>query len=544
MLRRGLGLVGLIALSLLVGCITTGPSVFLSGLIVPVPPSSVQTLTATGDPGSSSGLWTYSFASSCGGTFNPPTIGPTNQTPVTTQWTAPAGGVPSCTITVTLTTASGRKATASASTVVANQIVNPGPGTPLQDAINAANPGDVIVVHEGTYTENITINVSGLQLIAGSRPIISGNVLVSAAGVTIQGFDITGYLGITAAGADVTVLDSTYKARQLTADSHHDRNSSVFKASDGTLWIVFARGRTVPAPPDPDQECCWPSKGYDIAYLKSTDGGASWTEGTLPAIPNEKGGTAQGAIWPAAFQDNTGKIWVFYTADGDEVYYFTSMDGGMTWTGPTATGIKTLAPSPNHHMDAALWAGKIWVVIATTIGGTNAVYAFSSTDASTWTGPTQISQTGLSWVATPRIMLDGSTIRVAYFGPTGVYIASSTDGASWSNTFVVASGDVDFDPALAKLAGTYHLFWAPAESSTEPHHWHQWIERTTSTNLTTWSTPVQVTTGCSPDCSIEWWDYWSEPFVDGGNLYFFHSSLRNSDGTNWTDSNLWLIMNP
>ncbi|MFN4218253.1 MAG: hypothetical protein ACK4HB_03110, partial [Candidatus Bipolaricaulia bacterium] len=59
-----------------------------------------------------------------------------------------------------------------------------------------------------------------------------------------------------------------------------------------------------------------------------------------------------------------------------------------------------------------------------------------------------------------------------------------------------------------------------------------------------WSTPVQVTTGCNAGCSIQWWDYWAEPFVDGGNLYLFHSSLRNSDGTNWTDSNLWLIMNP
>jgi PKD repeat protein len=420
----------------------------------------------------------------------------------------------------------------------------PGGQATIGAAIAAAPPGGIVLVGAGTYHEDITIDKAGLSLLAASRPVIDGNVLVSASGVTIKGFDITGYVGVTTAGTDVTVLDCTYKARQLTADAHHDRNSSVFKASDGTLWVFFAKGRTLPAPPDPDDECCWPTKGYDIAYLKSTDGGASYTEGALPAIPNDKGGTAQGAIWPAAFQDPTGKIWVFYVADGDEVYYFTSTNGGTTWTGPTATGIKTLAPSPYHHMDAAFWNGKIWVVIATTIGGTNAVYAFSSTDASTWTGPTQISQAGLSGVATPRIMLDGSTIRVAYFGPTGVYIASSTDGTTWTNTFVVASGVTDFDPALVKLSGTYHLFWAPGESSTEPHHYHQWIERTTSTNLTTWSTPVQVTTGCNADCSKVWWDYWAEPFVDGGNLYLFHSSLRNSSGTNWTDSNLWLIMNP
>lgn len=421
----------------------------------------------------------------------------------------------------------------------ANWLVRPGES--IQNVINGASPGQTIYVLLGTYPGNLVIDKPGLTLIGeyGSRPKIVGNVLVSAPDVTIRNFDITGYVGVTTAGTDVTVLDCTYKARQLTADPHHDRNSSVFKASDGTLWAFFARGRLSPAPPDPDDDRVSAGGGYDIAYLKSTDGGASWTEGTLPALTDL--GTAHGAIWPAASQDNTGKIWVLYTILGStaDVYYFTSTTGGATWTGPTATGIKNLKSVTNHHMDATWWNGKIWVVLAL-----DKVYAFSSADGTNWAGPFQVSQDGLSWVATPRIMLDGSTIRVAYFGPTGVFIASSTDGTTWSNTFVVASGAVDFDPALVKLAGTYHLFWAPAVSIATPVNWHQWIEKTTSTNLTAWSTPVQVTTGCNADCSIKWWDYWSEPFVSNSNLYLFHSSLRNSDGTNWTDSNLWLIMNP
>lgn len=90
----------------------------------------------------------------------------------------------------------------------------------------------------------------------------------------------------------------------------------------------------------------------------------------------------------------------------------------------------------------------------------------------------------------------------------------------------------------------WQVFWAPATGIATPVNWHQWIEKTTSADLTTWSTPVQVTTGCSPGCTIKWWDYWVEPFVNGNDLYLFHSSLRNSSGTNYTDSNLWLIMNP
>ena len=422
-----------------------------------------------------------------------------------------------------------------------------GSAADINAAIDNAGPGGLVLVGAGEYVGDVNIDQPGVTIRPASRPVIDGNVLVSAPGVTIQGFDITGYLGITQDGADVTVLDCTYKARQLTADPHHDRNSSVFKASDGTLWVFFARGRSEPAPPDPDDDKVSAGGGYDIAYLKSTDGGASWTEGTLPAIPDL--GTSHGAIWPAAFEDSSGKIWVFYTILGSnaDVYYFTSSDGGVTWTGPTATGIKDKAPVTNHHMDAMLAKdGTIWVILSMGVGGTDAVWAFTSADGgTTWTGPTRVSDPSLGWTATPRIVQDDSAIRVIYFGPSGVYISSSTDnGASWVHTFVAASGGVDYDPALAKLGGTYYVFWAPATGISTPVNWHQWIEKTTSTDLTTWSTPAQVTTGCNSDCSIKWWDYWVEPFVSDGDLYLFHSSLRNSSGTDWTDSNLWLIMNP
>lgn len=277
-----------------------------------------------------------------------------------------------------------------------------GSAADINNAIGNAGPGGIVVVGAGTYTGDVNVDQPGITIMPASRPTIDGNVLISATGVTIQGFDITGYLGVTTAGVDVTVLDCTYKARQLTADARHDRNSSVFKASDGTLWAFFARGRSLPAPPDPDDDKVSAGGGYDIAYLKSTDGGASYIEGTLPAIPDL--GTAHGAIWPAAFEDNTGKIWVFYTILGPtaDVYYYTSTDGGATWTGPTATGITSVATVTNHHMDAMLAQdGKIWVVIAMTVSGTNALYAFTSTDAATWTGPTQISDPSLGSVATP-----------------------------------------------------------------------------------------------------------------------------------------------
>lgn len=75
----------------------------------------------------------------------------------------------------------------------------------INDAVSAANPGDTIVVHPGTYEEQVNVNKENLTILASEdaedRPIINtssegGNgFYVTAPGVTIQGFNIV-YTGI------------------------------------------------------------------------------------------------------------------------------------------------------------------------------------------------------------------------------------------------------------------------------------------------------------------------------------------------------------
>jgi len=75
--------------------------------------------------------------------------------------------------------------------------VYPGPGTPLQDAIDAADPGDTIIVHEGTYTENVNVN-KALTIRAATGENVTVQALdpygpvfgVSADNVTISGFTV------------------------------------------------------------------------------------------------------------------------------------------------------------------------------------------------------------------------------------------------------------------------------------------------------------------------------------------------------------------
>jgi parallel beta-helix repeat protein len=71
----------------------------------------------------------------------------------------------------------------------------------IQDAINAADPGTLIWVYDGTYSENLVIN-KALTIQVASHPIIDGGaagncISVSANNVVVNGFEIrNGYNGI------------------------------------------------------------------------------------------------------------------------------------------------------------------------------------------------------------------------------------------------------------------------------------------------------------------------------------------------------------
>jgi parallel beta-helix repeat protein len=73
-----------------------------------------------------------------------------------------------------------------------------GAGTPIQDAIDGAEPGDTIYVHAGTYVENLVVRKS-LVLVGENRSttVIDGDgsadiIRVCADGCTIRGFTIAG----------------------------------------------------------------------------------------------------------------------------------------------------------------------------------------------------------------------------------------------------------------------------------------------------------------------------------------------------------------
>ncbi|MFL6843435.1 MAG: M10 family metallopeptidase C-terminal domain-containing protein [Allosphingosinicella sp.] len=83
------------------------------------------------------------------------------------------------------------------------RLVGHGGYATIQDAINASNNGDTIIVASGTWTENLAVNKDvtilgannhGIDATAarGAESVIDGQIIVTAAGATLDGFKLIG----------------------------------------------------------------------------------------------------------------------------------------------------------------------------------------------------------------------------------------------------------------------------------------------------------------------------------------------------------------
>ena len=94
----------------------------------------------------------------------------------------------------------------------------------IQDAIDESEPGDTIVVEEGTYEEELTVDVDELTLRAadGTEPVLDGSdhdgvgVNISAADVTIEGLTVVEY------GKEGVLVDGVPNATVAGVNASHN----------------------------------------------------------------------------------------------------------------------------------------------------------------------------------------------------------------------------------------------------------------------------------------------------------------------------------
>ncbi|MFQ6089381.1 MAG: hypothetical protein ACE5K0_10835 [Candidatus Methanofastidiosia archaeon] len=323
--------------------------------------------------------------------------------------------------------------------------------------------------------------------------------------------------------------------RQLTTSPYYDRNPSFFIGNDGTWWVFFARASSalphVPPAYNPDVD------SYDIYYLRSTDAGINWTVSNIPASIGD--GVSQ--FTPAAFQDTAGKIWVFFAHNAVDIKYFTSTNNGSTWTGPTAVGVGGGFTAKNHVDAIQTSDGKIWIFFWCSDAGGNKLCSMNTPDGgTTWSGVTNLNPGGVVGGNVPKA-IEASPLRVVWASDAGDPYLATYDGTSWTAGKITAADTAyfDFDPVLVKYYSTYYLFWAPWDAVTDS----QWIEYISSSDLTTWSSSTILTSGGYG--ATYWWDYYPDASLDPwGNILFFYSSEKSSDGTTRTDGNIWMFRSP
>jgi hypothetical protein len=211
--------------------------------------------------------------------------------------------------------------------------------------------------------------------------------------------------------------------------------------------------------------------------------------------------------YPAAITLGDGSIFATYydSASGDVsadtyIRVIRSTDKMVTWSVPV-----TLASPPNIHLTGAVPTLLANGHIVMSGCGTGTAIApqsqgsfyFKSTDGgNTWSTPTRFTHGGTDYELSSAHIVEnaGSLYWPVYSGVIGdgthssAYLWVSTDeGATWPTVITLANGTTDnkkwAEPLVIKLAGG--TFLCLLRDQTNGQQWE-----CTSTNLTTWTTPV------------------------------------------------------
>ncbi len=324
------------------------------------------------------------------------------------------------------------------------------------------------------------------------------------------------------------------QAVQLTTDAHYDRDCCFLEDEYGTYWLFFTRGRGDPTAPgyNPDTDF------YDIYYLKSTDGGNTWTEYSMPSHVNDPYGQREVAAYEIPEIDT---IVVFFTDAyyGDPygtptygVYYTYTNNGGASWS-----SVREVPGVTAYHIDVLNAYGKRWLFYE----GPGAIIYVTYYESGVWSTPIQISESGKHGGIPKAMIDDDGNFNVVWCGWTegGIYRSTSADGITWSTPeLILTSSYIACDPMLVQdSTGTYWLFWAPWDSATDS----QWLEVIYSTDGTTWSSSIHVTSGGYG--GNYWWDMWPEAYVkpDGNMLLFYTSEASDGGAYAKGDGNIWMF---
>jgi hypothetical protein len=253
-----------------------------------------------------------------------------------------------------------------------------------------------------------------------------------------------------------------------------------------------------------------------IQWATSTDGGSTWSQGTLPGYTthNGNGGPYDRVTDPAVAYDAKHNVWLISTlplmpgASSPAVMTSRSTNGGTSWGAPVMTAAYQATTSYDknwivcdNHSGSPFY-GNCYTTWDDN-GHGNRLLASTSTDGGlTWSAPvaTPSGSTGLG--GQPLVQNNGTVIvPSANANETQIVsIRSTNGGASWSNTVLVANvahhtvaGGLRTGPLpSAEIDGSDKVYVVWQDCRFRRGCKSNDIVMSTSTNGTTWSAVTRV----------------------------------------------------
>jgi hypothetical protein len=250
-----------------------------------------------------------------------------------------------------------------------------------------------------------------------------------------------------------------------------------------------------------------PGGGADLGFSISTDGGKTWTFGSLPGwTVNYKHGSASAASDASVVYDAKHKMWLIQGlllgGSGVNVAVSRSLDG-KSWSRPIIVD--------GHEVD-----DKNWITCDDTPTSKFYGNCYSEWDQAFSTGLIQMSTShdgGLTWSAgvgtgdqsggsgAEPLVLPNGTVVVPFLGNNMEAFTSTNGGKSWSSTFQIAPVNVFFNGNVRSdslpfpstgidKSGKLYVMWSDCSfrsgCSTND------LVMITSTNGTKWTSPVRI----------------------------------------------------
>jgi hypothetical protein len=245
----------------------------------------------------------------------------------------------------------------------------------------------------------------------------------------------------------------------------------------------------------------------NIGWATSTNGGASWTNGFLPGITTNGGGSYLQVSDASVAYDAQDNVWLISTlgVNGNQVDVLTSRstDGGLTWSNPitTATGSLDKNWIVCDNTAASPFFGNCYTQYDITSG--NQIRMKTSTNGGLTWGAALAASGGATGLGGQPVVRPNGTVLVPYRATNASQIRSfrSVDGgASWRATVLVSTvshhtvaGSLRESPlpsAEIDSAGTAYVVWADCRFRTGCTRNDVVLSK--STSETTWGTVTRV----------------------------------------------------